>query len=692
MKKISTKIILIVLICSISMATIVGVTSISRSMRVIEAGARENLLDKAEIHSENINNTLIAYETINKSISQLTDVIIDVNNLGEEGYLGNYIDKVLDPMIKRSINNLEDCAGISVAFDHKFTGRTEGAWWVMNGNGKINRVRQKNLANKDPNDPAFKWYYDAFKTKTEIWSSPYVNDAGLNVVTYSIPIVINSIPVGVIGIDLNISGMTEEIENIKLYDTGYAFLLSENFDYLVHPELDASSNFKTIADGQYNFIAEEMENEKLGIVETSFGGETKLMAFARLKDRNILVLTVPRAEVLKTMYNTIYIILLVMAIAIILSILIALSAGKRISKPITMVTDILNTTARLDLRDIEETKEIQNILNREDEIGSMLRATALLRKELNSMIKIIEGATSNIVKNTNYLNQATTETSQSINDVTITVDELAHAAMGQAEDAEVGATKLMKLAKEIATAVENGEIATKNSMDAGKTTREGSKALDNMADKIHITNNSTAIVSENINSLLDKSQSIGNILETINEISEQTNLLALNAAIEAARAGEAGRGFAVVAEEIRKLSEQTGKATENIEEILNLIQEEVEMTKENMDISENVMKDVNISLEDSNKAFKNIYSTTMEAIKAIRELSNGLETIDKDKEDAIMSIDSISSITQETAASTEELAASMEEQAATMETISSNTDNLVRTVDDLSEIVNRFQI
>ena len=147
----------------------------------------------------------------------------------------------------------------------------------------------------------------------------------------------------------------------------------------------------------------------------------------------------------------------------------------------------------------------------------------------------------------------------------------------------------------------------------------------------------------------------------------------------------------MVAEEIRKLSEQTGHATENIENILNLIQEEVEMTKENMDISENAMKDVNISLEDSNKAFKNIYSTTMEAIKAIRELNIKLEEIDKDK-DAIMSIESISSVIQETAASTEELAASMEEQAATMETISNNTDNLARTVEDLSEIVNKFQI
>ena len=202
-----------------------------------------------------------------------------------------------------------------------------------------------------------------------------------------------------------------------------------------------------------------------------------------------------------------------------------------------MVTDILNTTEKLDLRDIEETEEIKAILNRKDEIGSILRATASLRASLRDIVKTIDNTVVNVLENINYLYEATDETSQSINDVTITVEELAKASMGQAEDAELGATKLMSLAEEIAAAVENGEIATNNSMSAGQMTQEGSKALNTMTEKINITNQSTSIVSENINSLLEKSQSIGNILNSINDISEQTNLLALNAAIEAARAG-----------------------------------------------------------------------------------------------------------------------------------------------------------
>ena len=691
-KKISTRIIILVLICSISMAALVGASSIYRSTRVIGGQARENLLDKAQIYTESINNELIVYETTNKDIAKLADSIVNVNDLGKEGYIENYIDNILDPMVKRTIKETKDCMGISVAFDHKFTGKTEGAWWSIDEKGQIKRQSQKNLAKEDTNNPELKWYYDAFKSKKSVWSDPYVNDEGLNIMTYSTPILINSIPIGVIGIDVSTYGMTKDIESIQLYNTGYGFLLSENFDYLVHPELDGSSNFRTIDDGKYSWIADKIEDEGMGIVEATFGGEKKLMSFARLIDGKILIITVPQSEVLKTMYDTTYMILLVMVIASVLSIFIALTAGNRISKPIIMVTDILNATAKLDLKDIEETNEIKDILNRKDEIGSILKATASLREELRHMIEIIDKSILGIEENTKYLNQATAETSQSINDVTITVDELAHAAMGQAGDAEVGVETLLALAKEIAGAVGNGETALANSMDAGKMTREGSKALENMASKIHMTNNSTEIVAENINSLLDRSKAISSILESINEISEQTNLLALNAAIEAARAGEAGRGFAVVAEEISKLSEQTGHATEDIEKILNHIQKEVEITKENMDISEDAIKDVNISLEDSNAAFEDIYSTTMKAIKAIKELSNGLETIDKDKEGAIMSIESISSVTQETAASTEELAASMEEQAATMESISANTDNLVKTVGDLSEIVNKFQI
>ena len=74
----------------------------------------------------------------------------------------------------------------------------------------------------------------------------------------------------------------------------------------------------------------------------------------------------------------------------------------------------------------------------------------------------------------------------------------------------------------------------------------------------------------------DRSQEVGQIVDTISGIAGQTNLLALNAAIEAARAGEQGRGFAVVAEEVRKLAEQSQEAAKHIADLISHIQADTE--------------------------------------------------------------------------------------------------------------------
>jgi len=197
---------------------------------------------------------------------------------------------------------------------------------------------------------------------------------------------------------------------------------------------------------------------------------------------------------------------------------------------------------------------------------------------------------------------------------------------------------------------------------------------------------STVDIRKMMTSLLDTTREISSILDIINTISSQTNLLALNASIESARAGEAGKGFAVVADEIRKLAEQSGKATKDISKLVTDLQDKTNSIYETIDIGTNTIK----------ASIQRVIQTA-EKFDELKELQDIMKSKVNDIEAASINssshskklievISRISSLVDSSLNEIQSIASATQQQSAIMEEITSSFSSIENIASDLKSL------
>jgi methyl-accepting chemotaxis protein len=370
------------------------------------------------------------------------------------------------------------------------------------------------------------------------------------------------------------------------------------------------------------------------------------------------------------------------------------------------------------------------IVGLRDAVGRVLEsanAVSAASSQLASASEQSGDATRQIATTIQQVAQGITQQTTGVTKTSASVEQMNRAIEGVAKGAQEQATAISKASQvtsRISTAIEqvasNAQSVTRDSAQAASYSRDGAKTVQETIAGMELIRSKVGLSATKVEEMGVRSEEIGAIVETIEDIASQTNLLALNAAIEAARAGEQGKGFAVVADEVRKLAERSSLATKEIGTLIKGIQKTVNeavgaMKASASEVEAGVLRansagavlnnilvaaeSVYQQAEDAGNAAAKVSAAATELVEAvdavsavIEENTAATEEMAANSSELTLSIENIASVSEENSASVEEVSASTEEVSAQVEEVSASATSLMEMAQQLSQVVSRFKL
>ncbi|MDP2501893.1 chemotaxis protein [Vibrio splendidus] len=616
------------------------------------------------------------------------------NNADENFTPSEELRTALDEMVRRSVLNFDSIQGAYLVFqpdlldgedanyvDADYVGSNEkgrfAPYWKVADNGEnvLANVLSEPILSDDSNSERF--YCPLSSGQTCISTPRVVNSGGTALLTSSIsvPILVDDVAIGFLGIDLRLDGLTSVVtqSDQSLFDgAGAVYVVS----------LDGSviaSDDSSIAVG--SVFQSDNTNSDL-MTDFIFGGEVTtqwsengewLLAFAPVVAANQtwgVLFEIPRESVVADANRLDSIIstkvsegIQTEVIAGIIFILFGLAiiafSSLSIVKPIRQVVERLNDIASGE-GDLTQRLEVKS----QDEIGQLSQGFNLFLDKLQHTIKEVIQTTEQVASTTSQAKASASSTRES--------------SESQFKEVDLVATAAEEMTQTAGLVVQNAEVAVDAACEANRSARQGQEVIElsagEMRKLVERMSSAVPIVEE----LAKNNGNITEILSVIEGISEQTNLLALNAAIEAARAGEQGRGFAVVADEVRNLASRTQSSVGEIRAVIDKVhagtQDVVEAIQEGNILANDTALHVQNAVEDLGSIFT--------SIEEISDMNSQIVRAAEEQQ-------SVSGEVNQSVVNIRDLSAKILEQAAASEQVGSEIEQLSQ---QQQKLVNQFKV
>lgn len=433
-------------------------------------------------------------------------------------------------------------------------------------------------------------------------------------------------------------------------------------------------------------IVKEITKKNSGIIHKSFNGQDYTLAFKEMQElKGIFLLAVPTESYIKPVHELAYNTIWIGIISVLFMMGILFLAVRSMTKPLTILREKMRKMREGDIQlDL-------NINTNLPEILSLIKSFKQLAGYLGMMIQRINTTTENLFSTGRKLKHSSDDVLTLHTNLVEAIEMVKNGAQQTASSSEESAKVFHSMKNTVQTVLERIERLFSSVQGMNRSANTGEQNMRQMIESLNRFEKECKTMSKTIQSVRDHSTAIEKVVEMIYAISEKTKLLSLNATIEAARAGEEGKGFAIVAEEVRKLAEQSSKATEDIAQSVKMMD----------DISQSAYQQFKLILElvqnhlevagKSRLSFDQLVDEIGKVNEILSETRHSLHTLDDWLPKMEQSAENFLSVSQETFASAEQMQSVAKVQMEQIRETHAIGLTLMELSESLKSTTNKFQ-